>query len=103
MQIPIKIDVPSQLKQAQAAGLLLSFVTTGAEIAMGSRKASYFRHFWRERLTRGERRLLTVLLNNLNDSLVTQVGGELRPLSESRMDLTIPKEFAELIQTFQAM
>jgi hypothetical protein len=103
MQISIKIDVPSQLKQASAAGLLLSYITSGIEVATGSRKASYFRHFWRERLSRTERRLLLVLLNNLIDDLAAKINKVPRALSESEIELTIPKEFAELIQSFQAI
>jgi hypothetical protein len=101
MQISIKITVPSQLKLEQAVGLLLSFITAGQEIATGKRKATYFRHFWKERLSRGERRWLTQILSNFIIALSEKTANEPRSLSESGEDQLIPKRFAEIIRSFQ--
>lgn len=102
MQLNLKINVPTGLKPKEATGLLVSLISGVEEIAKGEKRASYLNHFWRERLTRSERRLLSILLGNLYSSLLKlQDSYSPTPLRESLLDTKIPDCVAKIIQSFR--
>lgn len=101
MQIVTKIAVPTGLKPKEAAGILLSLLTAVEEVCQGTRKASYFRHFWRERLTSGERKKLTVILSSLQFQLLALLEESNLPLTESHLCDQIPKQAAKILDLFR--
>lgn len=97
----IKIKVPSGLKPRAAAGLLLSLITAVEEVAKGERKASYIRHFWRERLNKGERRMLLMILSQFHTQLLPLIEVDHRPIKESLSETEIPKQALKILQAFR--
>jgi len=97
----IKIKIPSGLKPRSAAGLLLSLITAVEDIAKGERKASYIRHLWRERLNKGERRMLLIILSQFHSQLLPLIEENFKPIEESLSEIEIPNKALEILQVFR--
>jgi len=83
---------PHGMKEENLRGILLSFLTAVGEVSKGSRKSSFFNHFYRERLNSLERRELLRILNELINQLSEK--GKARDLKESLSSPgEIPKDF----------
>jgi hypothetical protein len=99
--IVIKINTPTGLQPRAAASLLLSLITAVEEVAKGERKASYIRHLWRERLNKGERRMLLQILSQIHTQLLPLIEENFKPIKESLSEVEIPKQAQKILFAFR--
>lgn len=70
MKIKMESILPQNTKSEKMSGILVSLFEAVIEVGNRRRKASYITHFFQERLDRGERRNLNMILANFQKSLL---------------------------------
>ena len=99
-QIQLRVVFPPSLKQEEFVGLFLSFLSAVSEVSDGTRKSTYLNQFYRERLNKNEKRVISSSLGQL----LKQLGkmNESFQINESSKDSEkLPPVFLELFKRFQ--
>lgn len=84
MKIKMEFPLPHNAKSEEVRGILVSLFEAVIEVGNRRRKASYITHFFQERLDRGERRNLSMILANLQKSLLSET--KTSQLKESKVE-----------------
>lgn len=99
-QINLKLVYPRDVNPQQFNGLLLSFFDAVSSVTEGTRKATYFNHFYRERLNKKEKRVLSAVLGQLLKQLSKMNEAT---LVEEKFPSELPKEFDRIINHFSLL
>lgn len=98
-QIQLRILIPQDSKKESFIGLFLSFLSAVSEVTEGTRKATFLNQFYRERLDKKDKRLLSGTLGQLLKQL--EKLNESDSLNESILETeVIPQEFMKLFHRF---
>lgn len=99
-QIQLRFLIPANEKREPVIGMFLSFLSAVAEVTEGSRKSTYLNQFYRERLDKKEKRVLSAILGQLLQQLNKM--NESSPVSESidSLEEKLPQSFLRLLKDF---
>lgn len=99
-QIQLRILIPTNEKKDSVVGMFLSFLSAVAEVTEGSRKSTYLNQFYRERLDRKEKRVLSAILGQLLQQLnkMNETTSITETLNHSLDE--IPQTFLRLLKDF---
>lgn len=99
-QIILRILVPRGTKEDHFVGLFLSFLDAVSEVTEGTRKSTYLNQFYKVRLNKFERRLLSGALGQLLKQLSKMNENiQLDESSQFQKD-KIPQVFIDLFHSF---
>lgn len=99
-QINLRILVPHGTKEDHFVGLFLSFLDAVSEVTEGTKKASFLTQFYKERLNKLERRLLSGALGQLLKQLSKMNEKEQLDESSQFHEDKIPKVIIDLFHSF---
>ena len=101
-QIQLRVLIPPREKKDKFVGLFLSFLSAVSEVTDGTRKATFLNQFYRERLDKNEKRLLSATLGQLLIQLNKMNESErLNESSSIEDDFKIPQEILKLFHNFR--
>jgi len=98
MTIQMKVN-DFHVKDRHLQGMLLSLFSAVEDIVLQRRKATYLNHFWRERLSRDEKRILLRALGELTSQLRTRNEAIYEDVNQTD-NLRLPEEFSSFLHKF---
>lgn len=100
-QIQFRIIIPNKERKDHFVGILLSFLSAVSEVTDGTRKATFLNQFYRERLDKNDKRLLSATLGQLLTQLSKMNEGLLNESDQSLIVDKIPRPFLDVLHNFR--